>query len=67
MKAPSSFQSAPYSFSSRLPRHLILRLKEDSEYYRQIAGQCIQCAFEYDIRKTVDAYLEVYKQLDKIL
>ncbi len=46
---------------------IILRLKEDSEYYRQIAGQCIQCAFEYDIRKTVDAYLEVYKQLDKIL
>ncbi len=41
---------------------IILRLEEEPSYYRQIAGRCQQRASEYDIRKTVAAYLEIYKQ-----
>lgn len=39
------------------------QLKEDKMYYQQIANQCMQRAFQYDIRKTVSAYLEVYNNL----
>ena len=42
--------------------NIILRLKEEP-YYRQIADRCQQRASKYDIRKTVTAYLEIYKQL----
>lgn len=44
---------------------IILRLKEDSKYGEQIAHQCVQRASEYDIRKTVREYLDIYKQLIK--
>lgn len=42
---------------------IILRLKEDPSYYRQIADQCMRRASEYDIRKTIDLYLQLYKSL----
>lgn len=42
---------------------IILRLKEEPSYYRQIADQCMRRASEYDIRKTIDLYLQLYKSL----
>lgn len=41
----------------------IQKLMKDKSYYQQIAEQCMQRASEYDIRKTVDAYLDIYKQM----
>ena len=48
--------------SEAVKANIILRLKEEP-YYRQIADRCQQRASKYDIRKTVTAYLEIYKQL----
>lgn len=42
---------------------IILRLKEEPSYYRQIADQCMRRASEYDIRKTIDLYLQLYQSL----
>ena len=42
---------------------IILRLKEEPSYYRQIADRCMRRASEYDIRKTVDQYLQLYQSL----
>lgn len=42
---------------------IILRLKEEPSYYRQIADRCMRRASEYDIRKTVDRYLQLYQSL----
>ena len=42
---------------------IIVRLKEESSYYRQVADQCMLRASEYDIRKTVDQYLQLYQSL----
>lgn len=42
---------------------IILQLMADKSYYQQIADRCQRRAAEYDIRKTVDAYLDVYKNL----
>lgn len=42
---------------------IIQKLMDDKVYYLQIAQQCMQRASEYDIRKTVDAYLQIYKQV----
>lgn len=41
----------------------IARLMHHRDYYRQIAGQCLQRAFDYDIRKTADAYEKVYESV----
>lgn len=42
---------------------ILKRLMEDQDYYRRIADRCMQRASEYDIWKTVAAYLEIYKLL----
>ncbi len=36
------------------------KLHDDSEYYRQVAERCYQRALQYDIRKMVDAYEQLY-------
>lgn len=38
-------------------------LMNNPVYYREIAEQCRQRAFEYDISKTVDAYEKIYETL----
>ncbi len=40
---------------------VIRRLMEDPVYYQRIAEQCLKRASEYDIRKTAEAYMEVYR------
>lgn len=45
--------------------NIILHLHEDSVFYQQIAGQCLQRAAEFDIHKTVDQYLQLYQSLYK--
>jgi hypothetical protein len=42
---------------------IILRLEEEPAYYRQIADRCMRRASGYDIRKTVDRYLQLYQSL----
>ena len=42
---------------------VILGLMEKPEKARMIAKKCFDKACQYDISKTVNAYLEVYKQL----
>ena len=39
---------------------VIKKLHDDSEYYRQVAERCYQRALQYDIRKMVDAYEQLY-------
>ena len=39
---------------------IIFRLANDKEYYRQVADRCLERASRYDIKNTVDAYLQVY-------
>lgn len=39
---------------------IIRKLHDDSAYYRQVAEQCYQRALQYDIRKMVDAYEQLY-------
>lgn len=39
---------------------VIKKLHDDSEYYRQVAEQCYHRALQYDIRKMVDAYEQLY-------
>ena len=39
---------------------IIRKLHDDSEYYHQVAEQCYQRALQYDIRKMVDAYEQLY-------
>ena len=43
----------------------IIHLMSNRNYYNQIAKRCLQRASQFDIQKTVDAYLEVYKGLEK--
>lgn len=40
--------------------NVIKKLHDDSEYYRQVAERCYQRALQYDIRKMVDAYEQLY-------
>lgn len=42
---------------------VLRRLMEDKTYYQQIVNQCMLRVSQYDIRKTVGAYLEIYKKL----
>lgn len=42
---------------------IIVRLKDKSPYYRQIADQCMNRASEYNIQKTADQYLQLYQSL----
>lgn len=39
---------------------IIRKLHDDSEYYNQVAERCYQRALQYDIRKMVDAYDQLY-------
>lgn len=39
---------------------VIKKLHDDSEYYHQVAERCYQRALQYDIRKMVDAYEQLY-------
>lgn len=48
---------------SKALANIILKLHDDSEYYRQVGERCYQRALQYDIRKMVDAYEQVYKEL----
>ena len=40
--------------------NVIKKLHDDSEYYHQVAERCYQRALQYDIRKMVDAYEQLY-------
>ena len=42
---------------------VLRQLMEDKTYYQQIVNQCMLRVSQYDIRKTVGAYLEIYKKL----
>lgn len=42
---------------------VLRQLMEDKTYYQQIVKQCMLRVSQYDIRKTVGAYLEIYKKL----
>ena len=39
---------------------IIRKLHDDPDYYRQVADRCYQRALQYDIRKMVDAYEQLY-------
>lgn len=41
----------------------IERLYNDSEYYNEIAESCLQRAKDFDIKKMVDGYIDVYHSL----
>ena len=41
----------------------IKKLAEDKDYAKQIADRCLQKAKQYDINKTVKAYLDIYQKL----
>lgn len=40
---------------------IILKLRNDQKYYRRIAEQCFKRASDFDIHKTVDNYVKLYK------
>ena len=42
---------------------IINNLTSDKEYYQEVADKCLKRAAEYDIQKTVKAYLEVYHNI----
>lgn len=44
---------------------IIHRLSNDSDYYQQIANACHERAQQYDIKKTVKEYLNIYKHVQK--
>ena len=41
----------------------VSQLLSDADYYREIANQCVARAADYDIRTTVNQYLNVYSSL----
>ena len=41
----------------------ILHLATDKEYYNTVAQRCMERASQYNISKTVNAYLDIYKSL----
>lgn len=43
----------------------ILRLSSDKDFYKQVAAKCWERAQNFDIKKMVDAYNEVYLKLKK--
>lgn len=42
---------------------IFVQLMNDENYYKRIASQCLQRALEYDIHKTVNQYLDVYRKI----
>lgn len=42
---------------------IIKKLMTNKEYYQEVADKCVQRAAEYDIQKTVQAYMQVYKRI----
>jgi hypothetical protein len=45
---------------SKALANIIRKLHDDSAYYHQVAERCHQRALQYDIRKMVDAYEQLY-------
>lgn len=52
----------PHQDDSRLAND-IKKLAEDKDYAKLIADRCLQKAKQYDINKTVKAYLDIYQKL----
>lgn len=50
--------------NERILASIILELMKKPDYAKKIADKCFDKASQYDISKTVDAYLEVYKSLE---
>ena len=48
---------------ARALAHIIEQLSNNQAFYQQVAYQCNERAKQYDIRKTVEGYLHVYKSL----
>ena len=42
---------------------ILCRLKEDRDYYNEVAAKCYERARQYDISKTVKEYLAIYHEL----
>lgn len=42
---------------------IIKELMNDKKYYQKVADRCLQRATDYDIQKTVKAYINVYKDI----
>ncbi len=42
---------------------IIERLATDSDYYQEIATKCLERAQQFDIGKTVEGYLDMYREL----
>ena len=42
---------------------ILLRLKQDKDYYQSVAQACLERARQYDITKTVDAYETIYHSI----
>ncbi len=49
--------------NERVLADIILELMKKPDYAQKIAEKCFEKASQYDISKTVDAYLEIYKSL----
>jgi glycosyltransferase involved in cell wall biosynthesis len=43
---------------------ILNRLSSDKDYYETIAKRCSERAKKYDIRKMVDSYIEIYKNIN---
>jgi glycosyltransferase involved in cell wall biosynthesis len=41
----------------------IIKLQEDSTWYKQVAEQCQQRAMQYDISKMANSYLQIYHDI----
>ncbi len=44
---------------------IVERLKNDSNFYKTLAGQCYLRSKDYDISKTIDSYIDVYESIVK--
>lgn len=45
---------------------IVKQLFNDKEYYKQVADKCYKRAWDFDIDKMVNGYIEVYEQLKKL-
>lgn len=44
-------------------KEILKKLKEDKQYYQEVAGACWSRAQEYDICKTVEEYAKLYREV----
>lgn len=49
----------PHGDSNAL-KEILIKLKEDKDYYSEVSNSCWQRAIQYDIQKTVDEYEKLY-------